>query len=86
MLRLFGLKEMIGSELIVADLYFAKKEDAKKERVKRNKKDEKGEEIFHFVVTRGPDHTDGLARHSSYGTPPGHKGAKRGAKLKAFMK
>lgn len=86
-LRLFGLKEMGGSELLVADLFFSKKEAAKKERVKRNKRDKDGEEILNFVVTRGPDHMDGLSRHSSYGTPPGRKGAKRGSnKFKPFIK
>lgn len=86
MLRLFGLKEMGGSELLIPDLFFTKKEDAKKERVKRNKKNEEGKEILNFVVTRGPDHMDGLARHSSFHTAPGHRGKKREAKIKAFMK
>jgi len=87
MLRLFGIKEMTGAELLIPDLYFSNKQDAKKERRTRNtRKDEEGNEILDFVVTRGPDHMDGLARHSSFRTAPGRKGTKRGAKIKPFMK
>lgn len=87
-LRLFGLKQIGGSELLIADLFFTKKEDAKKERIKRNQKNKDGEEILDFVVTRGPDHMDGFARPSTYRTEPGRKGVKRGTKsmMKAFQK
>lgn len=88
MLNLFGLKEMTGAELLIPGLFFTKKEDAKKERQSRNKRDEDGNEILNFVVTRGPDHDDGIARHSSFRTEKGRKGVKRGTKsmMKAFGK
>lgn len=73
MLKLFGLKEMTGAEALISDLYFQNKQDAKNERQKRNPKDQDGNEILNFAVTRGPDHMDGLSNHSSFRTLPGAK-------------
>jgi len=87
MQKLFGLKEMTGAEALLPDLFFQNKQDAKKERQKRNLRDKEGTEILNFVVTRGPDHWLGLTGHSSHRTPAGtRKGAKRAAKgSKAFF-
>ncbi len=57
MKKLFAIKNLSTGD-VIKDLDFEIKEDAKKERKKRNAKDESGKEIFTHVVTLGVDHDD----------------------------
>lgn len=66
MKKLFALKDSRANDSLLVDVYFENKEQAKAERKKRNPKNDDGKEVFHFMVTRGPEHWKGLNRHSSW--------------------
>lgn len=52
---LFAIKEL-ATDRVMPEPMFEEKQLAKKHRKELNPKNDKGEEIFNFVVTLGPDH------------------------------
>ena len=81
MSNLFALADENGHFFLNGDspLYFANKQDAKIKRQSLNGTDKDGNEVFTWVVARGPDH-DGGPRQNGYTSKRG-SGGRRSRKV-----